>query len=98
MRTRLPTANAAWNRRWVTRAGEAEVARRGVGRLHLTEDLRLADDQRVEAGGDAEEMARRVDAAVAVEVRRQPRRVEAVIVARRSGCSASAAASESPTA
>ena len=62
-------------------AGEAEVARRGIGRLHLTEDLRLADDQRIEARGDAEEMARRVDAAVAVEVLGQPRRVEAVIVA-----------------
>ena len=49
-------------------AGEVEVARRGVGRLHLAENLRLADDERVEAGGDAEEVARRVDAAMAVEV------------------------------
>ena len=36
----------------------------GVGVLHLAEDLRLADDQRVEAGGDAEQMARGVGAAV----------------------------------
>ena len=62
-------------------AREAEVARRGVGRLDLTEDLRLSDDERIEAGGDAEEMARRVDAAMAVEVLGQPRRVEAMIVA-----------------
>ena len=49
-------------------AGEVEVARRGVGRLHLAEDLRLADDERVEACRDAEEVARGVDAAMAVEV------------------------------
>ena len=47
-------------------AGEAEIARRGIGRLHLTEDLRFSDDERIEARGDAEEMARRVDAAMAV--------------------------------
>ena len=31
-----------------------------VGLLHLAEDLRLADDQRVEPGGDAEQVARGV--------------------------------------
>ena len=41
-------------------AGEMEVARRGVCGLHLTEDLRLADDQRIEPGGDAEQVPRRV--------------------------------------
>ena len=49
-------------------AREVEVARGGVRRLHLAEDLRLADDERVEACRHAEEMARGVDAAMAVEV------------------------------
>ena len=55
-------------------AREVQVARGGVRRLDLTENLRLADDERVEAGRHAEEMARRVDAAVAVEVLGEARR------------------------
>ena len=62
-------------------AREVEVARGGVRRLHLAEDLRLADDERVETGRHAEEMARRVDAAMAVDVLGQAGGVEAVVVA-----------------
>ena len=50
------------------RAGELQLARGRVGSLDLTKNLRLADDERVEAGRDAEEMPRRVDPAVAVQV------------------------------
>ncbi len=32
----------------------------GVGVFHLSEDLRLADDERVEAGGDAEQLPHRL--------------------------------------
>ena len=70
MRTRLPTANAEWNRRLVSAPVYWSVAGRRVGVLDLTQDLRLADDQRIEAGGDAEQMPRGVGAAVHVEVRR----------------------------
>ena len=46
------------------------VGRDGVRFLHLAEDLRLADDERVEAGGDAEQMARDVEVGDVVDVRR----------------------------
>jgi hypothetical protein len=42
-----------------------------VGVLDLPEDLRLADDQRVQARGDAEEVAHRVGPGVQVQVRGQ---------------------------
>ena len=64
------------------RAGELQLARGCVGRLDLTKNLRLADDERVEAGRDAEEMPRRVDAAVAVQVLGETRRVDFVVVAK----------------
>src|SRR5207248_337430 len=44
----------------------------GVGRFELSEDLRLADDHRVEAGGYAEDMADGVLASIAVDVLLQP--------------------------
>jgi hypothetical protein len=50
----------------------------GVCLLHLAEDLRLADDQRVEAAGDPEQVPRRVEAADVVQVRRQIRGLHAV--------------------
>ena len=62
-------------------AGELQVARRRVGALHLAENLRLADDQRVEAAGDAKEVARRVVAAVDVEMLGEPAGLDAVILA-----------------
>ena len=39
------------------RAGRARLLRRAVGVLELAEDLRLAEDQRVEPGGDGERVA-----------------------------------------
>lgn len=42
------------------RTDGAGLARDGVGRLHLAEDLRLAEDHRVEAGGHAHHVAHRV--------------------------------------
>ena len=72
VRTRLPTANDAVEqpvehraRRRARRVGD------GVRVLHLAENLRLADDQRVEAGGDAEQMARDVEIGDVVDVRLQ---------------------------
>ena len=52
-----------------------------MGLLHLAENLRLADDQRVEAGGDAEEMPRGVEVRDVVHVRQQRRRIHAVKLA-----------------
>ena len=53
------------------RAGGADAGGAGVELLQLAEDLRLADHHRVEARGDAEEMADRVAPASSVEMRRQ---------------------------
>ena len=47
--------------------GGAGLGRLRVGDLELTEDLRLADDHRVEARADPEQMAHRVAAVEAVE-------------------------------
>ena len=44
-------------------------ARYGVRLFHLTENLRLADDQRIEAGGDAEQVPRRLGVVEGEEVR-----------------------------
>ena len=66
-------------------AREVEIVCREIGGLDLAEDLRLSDDERIEAGGDAKKMARRLDAAMAVEVLGQSRLVEAVIVAEEAG-------------
>ena len=49
------------------------VVRGRVRVLHLAENLRLADDQRVEAGGDAEQVARGVEVGEVVDVRRDER-------------------------
>ena len=55
LRTRLPTPNDQWNS--LLSIGPVQRVRRGLKRvLHLSEDLRLADDQRVEPGGHAEQM------------------------------------------
>ena len=62
-------------------AGKVQVARQRVGALHLAENLRLADDQRVEAAGDAKEVARRIVAAVDVEMLGEPAGLDAVILA-----------------
>src|SRR3546814_7546535 len=49
-------------------AQRAGLARRGPGMLDLAEDLRLAQYQRVEPGGDPEQMPHRVAVPVVVEV------------------------------
>ena len=68
-RTRLPTPKAQWNRR-LSSGPALSTVRRGRKRvLDLAEDLRLADNERVEAGGDAEQMARRVVVDMRVEMR-----------------------------
>ena len=43
-----------------------------VGAFELAENLRLADDHRIEAGRDAKQMADRVRAVVAVQIRHHP--------------------------
>ena len=57
------------------------VGRDGVRVLHLAENLRLAHDERIEAGGDAEQMARDVEVGDVVDVRRDVARRDAVEVA-----------------
>ena len=62
-----------WRRRAGTggRAGCPGVparARRRPGFLHLAEDLRLAQHQRIQAGGDAEQVAHRIGVVVRVEI------------------------------
>ena len=54
------------------RAGRVPLVRRLVGLADLGEDLRLAGHHRVEAAGDAEQVARRRLAAVDVEHRLEP--------------------------
>jgi len=63
------------------RTGALHVARGRIRRLDLAEDLRLADDQRVEAGGDAEQMARGIGSVMAVEMIGERRRLDAVVLA-----------------
>ena len=49
-----------------------------VSFLDLSEDLRLADDQRVEARRDAEQVARRVEVRHVVQMRREHRPIDTV--------------------
>ena len=53
------------------RAGRVQIGRGRVGLLHLAEDLRLADDERIEPGGDPEQVAGGVGFAAGVDVRPQ---------------------------
>ncbi len=53
------------------RAGRVLIGRGRVGLLHLAEDLRLADDERIEPGGDPEQVAGGVGFAAGVDVRPQ---------------------------
>ena len=55
-------------------------ARGGKSFFDLTENLRLADDHRVQARGDAEEMADGLLIAVLVDVRREKGLVQAEVV------------------
>jgi hypothetical protein len=71
----LPAATAYW------RSGRVKIPRRGVGGLHLPEDLRLADDERIEAGRHAKQMPRRVDAAMDVQMIVEHGRRDVVVVA-----------------
>ena len=59
VRTRLPAASASRNSRFVIGPVDALDERQLVGALDLALDLGLADDHRVEPGGDAEQVARR---------------------------------------
>ena len=63
------------------RADDLHVVGDGVRLFHLTENLRLADDQRIEAGGDPEEMSRGVEVGDVVDVRRDRRTIDAVELA-----------------
>ena len=51
------------------RSGGFRLARGAVGFFHLTENLRFADDERVEAGGDAKQMPRGFQIGDVVHVR-----------------------------
>ncbi len=55
------------------RADRLRVRRGGVRVLHLPENLRFTDDERVEPAGHAEEMTRGVEAVDVVDVRREIR-------------------------
>ena len=71
MRTRLPTPNDQWN----SLLSIGPVQRRSGGGLervlHLAEDLRLADDERIEAGGHAEQVPRRLVVVEREQMRRE---------------------------
>jgi hypothetical protein len=58
-----------------------EPAGRGERALHLPEDLGLADDERVEPGGHAEQVGRRVEPAVDDDMRRERVPGHAVVLA-----------------
>ena len=57
VRTRFPTPNAQWNV-LLRRPGAAALGGCLERVLHLTQDLRFTEHQRVQAGGDAEQMVR----------------------------------------
>ena len=95
VRTRLPHSSADHEEPVRHGAGRARLGREAVRLADLPEDLRLAEDHRVEARGDAEEVPHRRVAAAregrlpeervvhAVEAREEPReRVEAVLAVR----------------
>ena len=65
-----------------------------MGLLHLPEDLRLAHDERIEAGGHAEQMAGRVEIGEIVQVRRAADAIDAVEVAMKAARSAGAMSSD----
>ena len=60
------------------RADRTDVRGGGVRLFHLAEDLRLADDEGVEPGGDPEQVSRRVEVGELVDVRRQRGSIDAV--------------------
>ena len=71
MRTRLPVASAALNRRLVSGPTVSLRERGVVGALDLALDLGLADDHRLEPGGHPVQVARGVAVAVRVDRRRE---------------------------
>ena len=68
VRARLATAKVCWNRRssWLPSAPACARCRPGL--LDLAEDLRLAQHQRIQPGGDPEQVAHGVAVAVPVQV------------------------------
>ena len=67
LRTRFAAENDLWNARWRTRPDAPIAAAIWYCSFSCPQNLRLADDHRVEARGDAEEMPDRLAAAVRVE-------------------------------
>ena len=94
-------AHALGHRERLVEAAMQHAPRRADGRGHrvlllqLAEDLRLADDHRVEARGDAEEVAHGLAPVMHVEVRRQRVGVDAVRAARGTTAGSAATASAS---
>ena len=62
------------------RAGGLELSREVVGTQHLAEDLRLAEDHRIERGGDREEVLDDLPVGLVVQVLVKVRRRDAVEV------------------
>ena len=60
------------------RPGGFSLSRRAVRLLHLSENLRLADDERVEAGGDAEQVTRGFEIGDVVHMRLDQGRIDVV--------------------
>ena len=80
VRTRLAAAKARLQQVLELAGDCSGGARRGEGFFDLAENLRLADDHGVEAGGDAEEMTNSLLIAMLVDVRRENGRIEAEVV------------------
>ena len=84
VRARLAVAKACWNRRSSWPPSVPARARRDPGLLHLAEDLRLAEHQRIQPGGDAEQVPHGVGVVVPVQVGMQVGRVVGAGVASQS--------------
>src|SRR5437764_1130583 len=61
------------------------VRRRGVCFFHLPENLRFADDQRIEAGGDAEQVPCGFEIGEVVEMRREVADLKTVEITEKAG-------------
>ena len=72
---RLPTRSACWKSDVERRTDGAELLAQPQRLAGLAEDLALADDHRVEPGGDVEEVGDRAVVVVDVEVRQHRRSV-----------------------
>src|SRR5438876_10557784 len=66
-------------------ADDLRFSCRGVCFLHLTEKLRFADDERVEAGCDAKQVAGAVEIGEVIEMRRKIAGVKSVEISQKGG-------------